>query len=86
MTGEMVLLGEIGRPHGVRGLVRVRSFTAEPEDLTAYGPLTDQSGTRRFVLEMLTPDMARIEGVSGVHSSFVMRKVIDTTALPLSYL
>ena len=29
--------------------------------------------------------VARIEGVSGVHSSFVMRKVVDTTALPLDY-
>ena len=60
----MILLGEIGRPHGVRGLVRVRSFTAEPMGLTAYGPLTDEAGERRFVLELLAEDLARIEGVS----------------------
>jgi 16S rRNA processing protein RimM len=64
MAPAMILLGEIGRPHGVRGLVRVRSFTAEPEDLTAYGPLSDQAGVHRFVLEMLSPDLARIEGVN----------------------
>lgn len=64
MAGEKVLLGEIGRPHGVRGLVRVRSFTAEPEGLTAYGPLTDESGTRRYALELLSADLARIEGVA----------------------
>lgn len=64
MTDAKVLLGEIGRPHGVRGLVRVRSFTAEPEGLTAYGPLTDEGGTRHFVLELLAADLARIEGVS----------------------
>lgn len=64
MAPAMILLGEIGRPHGVRGLVRVRSFTAEPEDLTAYGPLTDQAGSQRFVLELLAPDLARIEGVN----------------------
>ena len=63
MPGTMVLLGEIGRPHGVRGLMRVRSFTAEPEDLVAYGPLTDEAGTRRFVIELLAPDLARIDGV-----------------------
>lgn len=39
----------IGRAHGVRGLVRVMSHTADPADLTAYGPLTDEKG-RRFVL------------------------------------
>ena len=32
-----------------------------------------------FLLGKLT----RIEGVSGVHSSFVMRKVVDKTALPV---
>ncbi|WPB84131.1 ribosome maturation factor RimM [Sediminicoccus rosea] len=64
MAPAMILLGEIGRPHGVRGLVRVRSFTAEPEDLTAYGPLSDATGTQRFVLEMLAPDLARIDGVN----------------------
>lgn len=63
MAGEMVLLGEIGRPHGVRGLVRVRSFTAEPEGLTAYGPLTNESGTQQFKVELLSSDLARIEGV-----------------------
>jgi Lrp/AsnC family leucine-responsive transcriptional regulator len=37
---------------------------------------------QRFLLNKIT----RIEGVIGVHSSFVLRKAIDTTALPLSYL
>jgi 16S rRNA processing protein RimM len=63
MREGMILLGEIGRPHGVRGLVRVRSFTADPADLTAYGPLSDGGG-RSFALTLLAPDLARIEGVS----------------------
>jgi len=41
-----ILLGVIGRAHGVRGLVRVTSHTADPADLTAYGPLTDDKGKR----------------------------------------
>ena len=36
---------------------------------------------QRFLLGKIT----RIEGVIGVHSSFVLRKAVDTTALPLSY-
>ena len=36
---------------------------------------------QRFLLNEIT----RIEGVIGVHSSFVLRKAIDTTALPLAY-
>jgi Lrp/AsnC family leucine-responsive transcriptional regulator len=37
---------------------------------------------QRFLLDKIT----RIEGVIGVHSSFVLRKSVDSTALPLSYL
>lgn len=33
--------------------------------------------------ELLLNKITRIEGVSGVHSSFVMRKVVDKTALPI---
>ena len=34
----------IGRAHGVCGLVKVTSHTADPADLTAYGPLSDVEG------------------------------------------
>jgi Lrp/AsnC family leucine-responsive transcriptional regulator len=40
----------------------------------------DMDGYQQFLLGKLT----RIEGVSGVHSSFVMRKVVDSTRLPLN--
>jgi 16S rRNA processing protein RimM len=44
-----VLLAEIGAPHGVRGEVRVKSYTAEPSDFAAYGPLFDADGRRYAV-------------------------------------
>jgi Lrp/AsnC family leucine-responsive transcriptional regulator len=34
--------------------------------------------------ELLLHKITRIEGVSGVHSSFVLRQVLERTALPLS--
>lgn len=37
-------MGVVGRPHGVRGLVHVHSYTAEPADLAGYGPLLDEQG------------------------------------------
>ena len=61
--GERVLVGEIGRPHGVRGLVKLRSFTADPAAIASYGPLTDETGRRRFVLTLLADGLARVEGV-----------------------
>lgn len=59
MPETRILLGVIGRAHGVRGLVRVTSHTADPADLTAYGPLSDDRG-RRFTLRW------RGEGVAEV--------------------
>ena len=57
--------------------------------------ITGQSAD--YLLKLVVPDMehyhdfllnkiTRIEGVADVHSSFIMRQVIDSTALPLSYL
>jgi 16S rRNA processing protein RimM len=39
-----VCVGQIGAAHGVRGEVRLRSFTAEPEAITRYGPLETEDG------------------------------------------
>lgn len=61
-----VCVGQIGAPHGVRGLVVVRSFTEVPEDVTAYGPVTTESGAV-LVLELRSSKktglIAAIEGV-----------------------
>src|SRR5260370_38846822 len=46
-----VLMGVITGAHGVRGLVRVKSFAASADGITAYGPLEDERGERTFALE-----------------------------------
>ncbi|WP_237213498.1 ribosome maturation factor RimM [Falsiroseomonas oryziterrae] len=61
---KRVLLGEIGRPHGVRGLVRLHAFTADPKAIGAYGPLTDATGTKRFGVTPMPGGLGRIEGVA----------------------
>ncbi len=49
-TSDLVVIAAIAGAHGVRGNVRVRSFTATPEDCFSYGPLLDKAG--RIVLEV----------------------------------
>lgn len=49
-----VVVGRIGAAHGIRGEVRVKSFTAVPLDLAAYGPL-EAAGGRRFTIEAARP-------------------------------
>ena len=44
MAEKRVLLGRILGAHGVRGLVRLASFAANPEDIARYGELTDEGG------------------------------------------
>jgi 16S rRNA processing protein RimM len=56
---DRVLMGVIGRPHGVRGLAHVRSYTAEPADLPGYGPFSDERG-RRFSLRWVSEGVAAI--------------------------
>ena len=59
-----VLLGEIGRPHGVRGLVRLHAFTEDPGTLGSYGPLSDATGSRRFAVTPMPGGIGRIEGIA----------------------
>lgn len=64
----MILLGRITGAHGIKGDVIVHSFAATPEDIGSYGPLSDQSGARKFRLRVLrmTPKGAIIARVTGV--------------------
>lgn len=47
-----VCVGIITGPHGVRGGVRIKSFTETPADIARYGPVEDEPGRRRFDLEI----------------------------------
>ena len=47
MPEPRVCLGVITAAHGIKGEVRIKSFTAEPAGIAAYGPLEDGAGARR---------------------------------------
>ena len=59
MPERTILLGVIGRPHGVRGFVHVTSYTADPADIAGYGPLADGRG-RLFRLRWQAEGVARV--------------------------
>jgi 16S rRNA processing protein RimM len=59
MPERRVLLGVIGRPHGVRGLVHVHCYAGDPASLPGYGPFTDDRG-RRFSLRWRGEGIAEI--------------------------
>ena len=48
-----ILLGRIAGAHGIRGEVLIHAFTDPPENVAAYGPLSDESGARAFTIEIV---------------------------------
>jgi 16S rRNA processing protein RimM len=84
-----VLLGIVTGAQGVRGAVRIKSFTADPADVAAYGPLEDERGARRFRLQVVGQSkgvvIARIDGVEDRDAAEALRGVrlhVGRDALP----
>jgi len=84
----LVLVGIVTGPHGVSGAVRVKSFTARPEDIGGYGPLVDETG-RHYTLRRIGAgkgvEIARLSGVEDrnrAESLRGLRLYLPRTALP----
>ncbi|MBR0663660.1 16S rRNA processing protein RimM [Roseomonas hellenica] len=85
MAAQRILVGEIGRPHGVRGLVKLRSFTADPAAIGTLGPLTDAAGMRRLGITLKAEGLAQIEGVTDRDAAALLtgtRLYADRAQLP----
>jgi 16S rRNA processing protein RimM len=63
---DRVLVARFGAPHGVKGDIKLWSFTEDPLGVAGYGPLETADG-RAFEIESLRPAkdflVARIKGV-----------------------
>jgi 16S rRNA processing protein RimM len=89
MMPPLLYVGVIASVHGVRGQVKIKSFTAEPEAIFTYSCLTDATGKRSF---QLTPRgvsgdalLATLEGVTSREAAEALKGqklYIPRTALP----
>lgn len=66
---RLVLVGRFGAPQGVRGEIRIKSYTADPLAIGDYGPLSDETGAKKFEIErlrLLKEDMvvAKVKGLA----------------------
>lgn len=52
-TGNKVRVARIGAAHGVRGEMKLWSFTGDPEAVADYGPLQTEDGKRTFEIETM---------------------------------
>jgi 16S rRNA processing protein RimM len=66
-VAERICVARIGAAHGVKGEVKLWSFTADPTAVAAYGPLESLDGTQRFEIEAVRAAkdhlVARLSGV-----------------------
>src|SRR5687767_9090093 len=49
---DMVLVGLITSAHGIKGEVKLRSFTADPEAIAAYSPLETANGEKIAIAKL----------------------------------
>lgn len=84
-----ILLGHISGAHGIRGEVLIKSYAAAPDDIGAYGPLSDDAGMRTYELTVrrVTPKgvIARVAGVgdrTGAEALKGTRLYIERSRLP----
>jgi len=86
---RQVCVGIVTGPQGVGGAVRVKSFTARPEDIAAYGALADETGRRHLELRLLGTAkgvlIARLSGVEDRNRAEALRGLrlyLPRSALP----
>jgi len=89
VAGGPICLGVIVGAQGLRGQVRIKSFTERPADVAAYGPLRDESGQRRFHLTVTGRAkgvvLASVEGIGDRDQAEALRGVrlyVERSALP----
>lgn len=89
-SNTRLCLGTITGVQGVRGEVRIRTFTQVPEYIASYGVLKDETGTRSFEITAVrfhkdTMVVARLAGVENREEAAALKGVdlfIDRDRLP----
>lgn len=76
---DLVCVGAIAGAFGVRGEVRLKSFTADPTAIADYAPLSTEDGERSFDLDLGRPVKggfaARLSGVTTKEEADALRGV-----------
>lgn len=84
-----VCVAAIATAHGVRGALKLRCFTEQPEDVVAYGPLFDRQGRRLFKIAVVGSAkggvIAKVDGVDDREAAEALRGTelfVPRSALP----
>ncbi len=90
-VADAICVGAVAGAHGVRGGVRIKPFTQDPEAVGAYGMVRDESGARRFEIQLIGKAkgvvLAKLSGVETREAAEAlkgMRLYVDRATLPPS--
>ena len=76
---DRIRVARIGAAHGIRGEVKLWSFTEDPMAVAHYGPLETADGARCFEIEAARPAkdhlVARIAGVGDRNAAEKLRNI-----------
>ncbi len=88
-SADRICIARIGAPHGVRGEMKLWSFTQDPADVATYGPLHTEDGKRQFDIETMRAAkdhfVVRLKGVADRDAAEKLRNIelfIDRALLP----
>jgi len=88
MQDRKILVGIFSGAHGVKGLVRLKSFTEEPAAVLSYKPLTDENDKEfalKFKMATNTHMIVEIKGVKTREAAEALRGTklyVTRAALP----
>ncbi|MGL9718498.1 MAG: ribosome maturation factor RimM [Wolbachia sp.] len=68
MNDNLVCLGIITSPHGIKGAVKVKTFTEKPENISLYGKLISGDESYKIDSVSVIGDNLVIATISGVNS------------------
>ena len=78
-----ICLGAVAGVHGIKGEVKVKSFTEVDSDLDKYGLVENEAGDRRFELKVVrhSKELLRVK-INPLNSSPVPPPSMDRSVLP----
>ena len=76
---KLVCVAAVAAAHGVRGALKLKTFTEAPENVGAYGALLDEAGRELFEVEVIGPAkggiVVKAEGISDRDAAEALRGV-----------
>lgn len=89
MTEKKVCLGKVVAAHGLRGEVKVHSYTARPADIDKYGEVETRDAARKFKIKVVGPHKEvlrlKIEGITDRNAAEALvgtEFYVDRSVLP----